>query len=80
MHIHDDRGSVKSDQIYPSEQLTPMMLPGGLSMKNSLIRNQRAGSTLSNLPLLPKAREDAMMGRTSSVPDNVIMQEERLRQ
>jgi len=57
-----------------------MMMPGGISMKNSFIRNQRTGSTLSNLPLLPKVREDAMMGRTSSVPDNVILQEEKLRQ
>ena len=45
----------------------------GHASKTSLLKAQR------NLPLLPKVREDAIMGRTHSVPDNALMQDEKLR-
>jgi len=71
-HIQDDRGSVKSDQIHSNEMLLGGMNAGS---KSSLIKSHR-----NNLPLLPKAREDAIIGRTNSLPDNVLLQEEKLRQ
>ena len=76
--MHDDRGSVKSDQVFSSEQLA-IVTPLGNRNSSHLIKSNRGMAPISNLPLLPKAREDAMMGRTNSVPDNVLMQEEKLR-
>ena len=76
--VQDDRGSVKSDQVYSSEQLA--MVAAGNRNSTHLIKSNRPIAPISNLPLLPKVREDAMMGRTNSLPDNVLMQEEKMRQ
>lgn len=72
--MNDDRGSVKSDQIHPNEGLALMA-----GNRSSLMLKQPTPQR-NALPLLPKVREEATMGRTHSLPDNVLLQEEKLRQ
>ena len=67
MNGPDDRGSVKSDQL-PQDQYNSQSLlaPNGSAVKSMLKTNR-------NLPLLPKVREEAIIGRTHSLPDNVLL-------
>lgn len=47
----------------------------GITNRQSLMK-----AAPRNLPLLPKVKDEATIGRTSSLPDNVLAKEEKLRQ
>ncbi len=77
----DDRGSVKSDQVHTNENLALMTAGGGIAGMTSQNRSSMLlKPAIRNLPLLPKVRDEATMDKTHSLPDNVLMHEEKLKQ
>lgn len=74
----DDRGSVKSDQVHSNESMALIAAGGGIAGITNRVSLLKPAAR--NLPLLPKVRDDATMGRTHSLPDNVLMQDEKMRQ